>query len=155
MREAITIFEMVRPDLPMQTDKAGQGPDHSEPPNDWKSVFGGSCWTAVGDGQWYLHLFDKSQPDLNWDSLAVRDHFISTLRFWGDLGVAGFRIDVAHANIKDLTDLSIPWTRIEELKREILVPGNTVKHPWLDRDELFQLYRTWREVFNEYKPPLT
>lgn len=137
-----------------EAEATGRGVNGIEPPNDWKSVFGGSCWTATGDGQFYLHLFDSSQPDLNWESPAVRDDFIETLRFWADRGVSGFRIDVAHANMKDLSDISTPWAEIEKLKQDILVPGNTAKHPWLDRDELFDLYKSWRKVFNEYNPPL-
>ncbi len=46
----------------------GQGPDGAKPPNNWVSVFGGPAWTRVADGQWYLHLFDAEQPDLNWDN---------------------------------------------------------------------------------------
>src|SRR5687767_14921977 len=65
-----------------------------QPPNDWESVFGGPAWTQVPDGQWYLHLFAPEQPDLNWDQPEVRDEFLDVLRFWLDLGVDGFRIDV-------------------------------------------------------------
>src|SRR5690606_38184420 len=78
----------------------GRGPDGSLPPNDWESVFGGSAWTRVADGQWYLHLFAADQPDLNWDNPKVRAEFEDILRFWLDLGVDGFRIDVAHGMVK-------------------------------------------------------
>src|ERR1051325_10334073 len=70
------------------------------PPNDWESVFGGPAWTRVADRQWYLHLFPPAQPDLNWDGQAVREEFDAILRFWLDLGVDGFRIDVAHGMVK-------------------------------------------------------
>jgi alpha-glucosidase len=70
------------------------------PPNDWQSVFGGPAWTRVDDGQWYLHLFDATQPDVNWDHPAVADEFEAVMRFWLDRGAAGFRIDVAHALTK-------------------------------------------------------
>src|SRR6266536_3322603 len=53
-------------------------------PNDWESVFGGSAWSQVADGQWYLHLFDVRQPDLNWDNPEVREEFENVLRFWLD-----------------------------------------------------------------------
>jgi alpha-glucosidase len=53
-------------------------------PNDWESVFGGPAWTQVEDGQWYLHLFDPTQPDLNWENPAVRAEFRDILRFWLD-----------------------------------------------------------------------
>ena len=71
------------------------------PPNNWKSVFGGSAWTQVDDGQWYLHLFDSSQPDLNWRNPEVGDMFVDVLRFWLDRGADGFRVDVAHGLFKE------------------------------------------------------
>ena len=78
----------------------GRG-DHGElPPNDWQSVFGGPAWTRVDDGQWYLHLFDESQPDVNWEHPDVPAEFEAVMRFWLDRGAAGFRIDVAHALVK-------------------------------------------------------
>ena len=51
----------------------GEGPDGTEPPSDWESMFGGSAWEPVGDGQFYLHLFAPEQPDFNWDNPEVRD----------------------------------------------------------------------------------
>jgi len=60
----------------------GRGADGEQPPNDWKSVFGGSAWSRVpGDRQWYLHLFDHRQPDLNWEHPEVRAELESVLRF--------------------------------------------------------------------------
>jgi alpha-glucosidase len=70
------------------------------PPNDWESLFGGPAWTRVADGQWYLHLFDPEQPDLNWENPRVRTEFAGILRFWLDLGVDGVRVDVAHGMVK-------------------------------------------------------
>ena len=64
----------------------------------------GPAWTRVPDGQWYCHLFAPEQPDLNWDNREVRDDFLTTLRFWADRGVDGFRVDVAHALAKDLSE---------------------------------------------------
>ena len=81
----------------------GRGPDGDEPPNNWRSTFGGSAWTRVTDGtpgQWYLHLFDARQPDLDWSNPEVRAEFESILRFWLDRGVDGFRVDVAHGLVK-------------------------------------------------------
>ena len=75
-------------------------PDGS-PPNNWISLFGGPSWTQVDDGQFYLHLFDSSQPDLNWENPEVNSDFETTLRFWLDLGIDGFRIDVAHGLVKE------------------------------------------------------
>jgi alpha-glucosidase len=77
------------------------------PPNNWDSFFGGSAWTQINegrsdaDGEWYLHLFDSSQPDFNWDHKKVQEHFAQVLRFWLDRGVDGLRIDVAHGMAKE------------------------------------------------------
>ena len=78
------------------------GRGDGEPPNDWQSVFGGPAWTRVGRRlrEWYLHLFDPGQPDLDWTNPEVVAEFESVLRFWFDQGVDGFRIDVAHGLVK-------------------------------------------------------
>jgi alpha-glucosidase len=83
----------------------GKGPKGDIMPNNWESVFGGPMWERVTNpdgtpGQWYLHIFDKSQPDLNWENPWVRSQFRDILRFWLDRGVDGFRVDVAHGMIK-------------------------------------------------------
>jgi len=86
--------------------RGGRGPEGNLPPNNWASIFGGPAWTRVADGQWYLHLFDPAQPDLNWRNADVRDDLRATLEFWLERGVDGFRIDVAHGMAKpaDLPD---------------------------------------------------
>ena len=126
-----------------------EGENGERPPVDWTAMFGGSAWEPVGDGQWYLHLFAPEQPDFNWDNPEVRDDFLTTLRFWSDRGVDGFRIDVANALAKDLTP---PLPTQEELDDESLPDG---AHRLLDRDEVHEIYREWREVFNAYDPPRT
>ncbi len=64
-------------------------------PNNWGSSFSGSAWTYVPErGQYYLHLFAKEQPDLNWENPDVRQHVYDIMRFWLDKGVNGFRMDV-------------------------------------------------------------
>lgn len=83
----------------------GRGPDGAEPPNNWPSVFGGPAWTRVTEadgrpGQWYLHLFAREQPDLDWTHPEVADDLARTLRFWLDVGVDGFRVDVTHGMAK-------------------------------------------------------
>jgi len=127
----------------------GSGPDGSEPPNDWESTFGGSAWERVPDGQWYLHLFAREQPDLNWDNPEVHEDFLKTLRFWSDRGVDGFRVDVAHALAKDLSE---PYLTSSELLHhdELVLSG---RHPLWDREELDEIYAEWRKVFDEYDPP--
>jgi len=72
------------------------------PPNNWLSAFSGPAWTLhEPTGQYYLHNFLSSQPDLNWFNEEVRDEFDAILRFWFERGVAGFRIDVCHAIVND------------------------------------------------------
>ena len=69
-------------------------PDGS-PPNNWGSTFGGPAWEYVESrGQFYLHLFDKSQPDLNWENPKVRQHIYEMMTYWFELGIDGFRMDV-------------------------------------------------------------
>ena len=120
----------------------GRGPDGSEPPNNWIAVFGGSAWTRVADGQWYLHLFDPSQPDLDWEHEAVRAEFDSIFRFWLDRGVDGFRIDVAHGLVKDQTfrDLVV--------ESKLLTSSQELDHPHWDRDGLHDIIRRWRAVLD-------
>ncbi|MBA8796276.1 alpha-glucosidase [Friedmanniella endophytica] len=126
----------------------GTGPDGSQPPSDWVSHFGGPAWTRVPDGQWYCHLFAPEQPDLDWSNREVRDDFLTTLRFWADRGVDGFRVDVAHALAKDLS---------EPLRSKTDVSGLNVpldgSDPLFDRDELVEIYGEWRRLFNSYDPP--
>ena len=125
----------------------GAGPDGSEPPADWRSHFGGSAWERTDDGQWYCHLFAREQPDLNWDDEQVREYFLDTLRFWADRGVDGFRIDVAHSLAKDL---SHPLRSQPHLDGVLPLDGSD---PLYDRDEVHEVYRSWRKVFDEYDPP--
>ena len=125
----------------------GAGPDGAQPPSDWPSKFGGSAWTRVPDGQWYLHLFAPEQPDLNWDNPEVRADFVKTIRFWSDRGADGFRVDVAHGLAKDMTD---PLPSTHTLTDDLLLGGG---HPFEDRDEVHEIYAEWRRVFNEYDPP--
>ena len=84
----------------------GRGENGDEPPNNWQSIFGGPAWTRTTNpdgtpGQWYLHLFDAKQPDLNWENPQVRAEFEAILRFWLDRGIDGFRVDVAHGLVKE------------------------------------------------------
>lgn len=75
-----------------------------KPPNNWRSMFGGSAWEPVGDGRWYLHLFSKKQPDLNWENTGLRQKLYEMVRFWLDKGLGGFRID-AIVHIKKMPGL--------------------------------------------------
>ena len=127
----------------------GKGVGGSQPPSDWPSYFGGSAWERVPDGQWYLHLFAKEQPDLNWDNPEVREDFLTTLRFWADRGVDGFRVDVAHLLVKNSAE---PFPDRSSLDFDTLPHGS---HPFEDRDDVHEIYAEWRGVFNEYDPPRT
>jgi alpha-glucosidase len=114
-------------------------------PNDWQSVFGGPAWTRVADGQWYLHLFDPTQPDLNWENQEVRSEFLDILRFWLERGVDGFRVDVAHGMIKEdgFPDVGPRDGRqVELLGQERL--------PYFDQDGVHEIYREWRPLLDEY-----
>ncbi|BEJ11791.1 hypothetical protein CspHIS471_0202510 [Cutaneotrichosporon sp. HIS471] len=139
----------------------GLGPNKDQAPADWECMFGGSAWEPVGDGQYYLHLFDASQPDFNWENPEVRADFIKTLRFWADRGVSGFRIDVAHGCAKKVDEILNSnklhsQEEIASLSLQMLEGTlDDDAHPYLDRNEVFDIYREWRKVFNEYNPPLT
>ncbi|MBG0851052.1 glycoside hydrolase family 13 protein [Streptomyces spinoverrucosus] len=106
------------------------------PPNDWRSEFGGPAWTRLPDGDWYLHLFAPEQPDLNWSHPAVRQEHEDILRFWFERGVAGVRIDSAALLVKD--------PRLPDF-----VEGRD-PHPYVDRDELHDVYRSWRRIADEH-----
>ncbi|MEK6438320.1 glycoside hydrolase family 13 protein [Pseudonocardia sp. T1-2H] len=128
--------------------RPGRGPGGDEPPNDWKAMFGGGAWTRVTEpdgtpGEWYLHLFDVEQPDLNWENPEVRADFEQTLRFWFDRGIDGFRIDVANSLIKETGLPDVGTRRNHE-------PG---PHPHWDRDEVHDVYRDWRRIADTYDPP--
>lgn len=133
------------------------GKDSHTPPNNWISLFGGSAWTQVDDGQWYLHLFDSSQPDLNWENADVREDFKETLRFWLDLGVDGFRIDVAHGLAKEdvLRDHYDPQGLSHALRLDVEMDSHErgvllSSVPFFDRDGVHEVYRSWRKLFDSY-----
>lgn len=119
----------------------GKGPEGSLPPNNWQSVFGGPAWTRVPDGQWYLHLFDSSQPDFDWANPEVGDMFVDVLRFWLDRGVDGFRVDVAHGNVKAV---GLPDVDAE------MVEAGSMESPFFGQEDVHEIYRRWHEVLAAY-----
>ncbi|MEU1683498.1 glycoside hydrolase family 13 protein [Micromonospora zamorensis] len=127
----------------------GRGPHGELPPNDWESIFGGAAWTRTADGQWYLHLFDPAQPDLNWRHPEVRAEFEDVLRFWLDRGVDGFRVDVAHGMIKadGLPDVGFSTMTTGQRQVELLGKGRL---PYFDQDEVHEIYRAWRPILDSY-----
>ena len=126
--------------------RPGRGRRGERPPNDWISVFGGSAWERVPDGEWYLHLFAVEQPDLDWTHPEVMAEFESILRFWLDRGIDGFRIDVAHGLAKDpaMPDLG---DRLETDGRD---RSKREEHPHWDLDAVHDVYRGWRRVLDGY-----
>jgi alpha-glucosidase len=133
--------------------RPGKGPNGDQPPNDWLAVFGGSAWERITEpdgtpGEWYLHLFDPRQPDLNWDNQEVRQEFLDILRFWFGRGADGFRIDVAHGLVKqqDLPDVGHD-------PEHVLAPPDRPDHPHWDRPEVHEVYREWRTLADSYDPP--
>ena len=129
----------------------GRGEAGELPPNSWRSVFGGPAWTRVPEpdgapGQWYLHLFDDKQPDLDWTHPQVREEFEDILRFWLDRGVDGFRVDVAHGLVK--ADGLPDWDHEQELLDGSGRGG--ARPPMWDQDGVHDIYRSWRRVLDEY-----
>jgi len=126
----------------------GRGEHGELPPNNWTSNFGGPAWTRVDEadgspGQWYLHLFDVSQPDFDWTNPEVRDELEDVLRFWLDRGVDGFRVDVAHGLVKqtDLPDQDKGFDRARDA---------TGSQPMWDQPGVHDIYRRWRILTDSY-----
>ncbi|AUZ33437.1 alpha-amylase [Arthrobacter sp. PGP41] len=157
--------------------------DGNRAPNNWKSIFGGPAWTRITEadgspGEWYLHLFDTKQPDLNWDNQEVQEEMRSVLRFWLARGADGFRVDVAHGMVKEagLPDWDgvaamVEGTSVEgkgEVHREPSLPGDAPgahtdaeephravspvypPSPFFDQDGVHAIYRDWHRVLSEY-----
>jgi alpha-glucosidase len=129
----------------------GRGTDGTEPPNNWESVFGGPAWTRVTEpdgtaGQWYLHLFDASQPDFDWSNPEVREEFRRVLRFWLDRGVDGFRVDVAHGLVKQA---GLPdYTPADPAAGSM--GGDEASVPYWGQPGVHEIYRDWHELLAEY-----
>jgi alpha-glucosidase len=133
----------------------GKGANGELPPNNWQSVFGGAAWTRTTDpdghaGQWYLHLFDSSQPDLDWTNEWVREQFREILRFWLRRGVDGFRVDVAHGMIKvdGLPDYFAPKSDDADAGS---MGGDSVDVPYWAQAGVHEIYRDWHKVLEEFE----
>ena len=117
--------------------------DAETKPTQWNSPFDGGTWTRTvdadgKDGEWYLHLFTPEQPDVNWNHPDVRREYEDVLRFWFDRGVGGVRVDSAALLVKD-----------PELP-EVADSPESGQHPWQDRDEIHDIYRSWRAIADSY-----
>ncbi|MET4639979.1 alpha-amylase family glycosyl hydrolase [Mycetocola sp. 2940] len=144
----------------------GRGPNGEQAPNNWQSVFGGPAWTRTANpdgtgGQWYLHIFDSSQPDFDWGNEEVREMFRGVLRFWLDRGVDGFRVDVAHGMVKadGLPDYTPPLEAgsmggstplglepgIDDFED---IDGGA---PYWGQEGVHEIYRDWHLLLEEYE----
>ncbi len=137
----------------------GRGTDGNEPPTNWVSTFGGRAWSRITNpdgtpGQWYLHMFDTHQPDLNWENEEVRAEFDDVLRFWLDRGVDGFRVDVANGLIKDqeFPDWGIRTEMVsgQEDTAEDAAEDHAQAPMW-DQPGVHEVYRRWRQVLTGYE----
>ena len=145
--DALTGREAAHRDFYVWADPAPGG----GPPNNWLSNFGGSAWTLdEPSGQYYLHNFLPSQPDLNWWNDEVREAFDDILRFWFARGIAGFRIDVCHGIVKDRELRDDPAATSgdhPELRRR------KVKQVFsMNRPEVHDVLRRWRSLADAEDP---
>ena len=129
--------------------REGAGENGELPPNNWRSNFGGPAWTRVTEadgspGQWYLHLFDTTQPDFDWTNPEVGDEMESVIRFWLDRGADGFRIDVAHGLVK------VPGLPDAPEDADDTTMERTSELPMWDQPGVHDIYRRWRKVTDSY-----
>lgn len=136
----------------------GKGENGELPPNNWQSIFGGPAWSRITEangelGQWYLHLFDSSQPDLNWENPKIADEFDDILRFWLDKGVDGFRVDVAHGMVKraGLPDATIYDENLRERPISNLTMAEAEEAvPYWGQPGVHDAIRRFRRILDEY-----
>ncbi len=126
--------------------KEGRGENGELPPNNWLSMFGGPAWTRIEDGSWYCHLFDSSQPDLNWENPAVQEAFEDILRFWLDRGVDGFRVDQPHAMGKAE---GLPDHPDVERAGAGFIEGEPSPPMWF-QESVHPIFRCWRAILDSY-----
>lgn len=139
------------PERDMYMFADGRGEHGELPPNNWTSIFHGEAWTRVTEadgtpGQWYLHIFDTSQPDWNWQNPRVHALFRDVLRFWLDRGADGFRVDVAHGMVKPegLPDAAVNAEGLLD------IPEGEVPI-YFDNDGVLEIYREWRPILDSYE----
>lgn len=131
--------------------RPGRGSKGELPPNNWLSLFGGPAWTRTQNsdgspGDWYLHLFDSTQPDLNWENPSVHLEFEKILRFWLDRGVDGFRVDQPHAMAKAA---GLPDHPDLERAGAGFIEGEPAPPMWF-QDEVHPIFRRWRQILDSY-----
>ena len=129
---------------------AATGPDGELPPSDWTAAFGGPAWEPVGDGSGTCTCSRPEQPDLNWDNREVREDFLDDAAVLGRprrRRVPGGR----GARAGQGPHRAAPPTR----RSSTPTTAATAAHPLRDRDEVHEIYREWRRLFDEYDPPRT
>ncbi|MCP2259735.1 alpha-glucosidase [Streptoalloteichus tenebrarius] len=126
----------------------GRGAGGELPPNDWTSMVGGPAWTRLPDGQWFLHLFTPRQPDLNWAHPDVWTDLERTLRFWLDLGIDGFRVDVAHGMAGAVDAPEGAGGLLVAAETPTGSPEDDA--PRFDVDGVHEIHRRVRAVLDEY-----
>jgi len=131
----------------------GRGENASEPPTDWVSVFGGRAWTRASNsdgtpGQWFLHLFDQAQPDLNWTNEVVRESFDDIIRYWFDRGIDGFRLDAVPAIGKDADFQDAGCDQSSQFS-----PETSPQTRYWDAGDVHEIVRRWRRIAESYDPP--
>jgi alpha-glucosidase len=120
-------------------------------PNNWRAVFGGPAWELdAASGQYYLHNFLPEQPDLDWWNDDVRAAFDDIARFWFDRGIAGFRIDVAHALVKDPLLRDNPPAEAGDPPSWLRIGQRPLHNMGLP--EAVDVHRRWRRVAREFEP---
>ena len=131
--------------------KDGLGENGELPPNNWVSMFGGPAWTRVTEsdgkpGQWFVHLFDSSQPDFNWANPEVQLEFENILKFWLDRGVDGFRVDQPHAMAKAEGLPDHPYLKEAGAG---FIEGRENPPMWF-QEEVHEIFRKWRKILEGY-----
>ncbi len=138
-------------DAPLRDYYVWADPRHGGPPNNWLDATGQSAWQwHAPTGQYYLHNFLPTQPDLNWWQPVVHQEFRTILQFWFDRGVAGVRIDVAHGLYKDALLRDNPPLEVNDP-----LQGRFGQRPVYNahRPQTHGVYRDWRKIAETYAPP--
>lgn len=123
------------------------GKGNSRPPNNWISIIGGSAWEwDETSGQYYLHMYYKEQPDLNWRNPKVRQRLLDVFRFWLDKGVKGFRLDVFNLYFKDdmFRDNPVRPFHLRPDQRQELKYN-------CDQPEMMDILADIRRILNQYR----
>ncbi len=115
------------------------------PPNNWPSFFGGSAWQLdEATGEYYLHLFSRKQPDLNWEHTPLRQELKELMRFWLDKGVDGLRLDVISCISKRISFPDAETTNFHEIIRDSFSNGPRMKEFIREmRKEVWDQYDTF------------